>query len=172
MLHVAAIFGLVAIVRELGTPETVEKRTRERWTPLALAAEQGHDEVIRLLLLEHGANAEIYEEGYMLPFGQGLSLFFTSGCKLLLEVGKRSLGLWRSDPRFPLYLAVLNDDPEVIECFLQKIETFQDHESEIALILRTAAVCGNVGVVRRLVSRSHLNLNISGRSTTMPLKIK
>ncbi|KAI8714078.1 NACHT domain-containing protein [Fusarium sp. LHS14.1] len=164
MLHVAALFGLGAIVRELATPETVEKRTEERWTPLAMAAEQGHDEVIRLLLLEHGADAEIYEEGYMLPFGQALARtrFFASSCKVLLEVGKATVGLWRNDPRFPLYLATLNDDPEVIECFLQKIETFQDHESELGLILRTAAVCGNVGVVKRLVSRPHLNLNISG----------
>ncbi|KAI8658210.1 NACHT domain-containing protein [Fusarium keratoplasticum] len=70
-LHIAALFGLVAIVPELAISDTVDKQDAKGWTPLAFAAVQGHDPMIQLLL-EHGAKVDVQDKigatGELPPF--------------------------------------------------------------------------------------------------------
>ncbi|RSL70100.1 hypothetical protein CEP53_002017 [Fusarium sp. AF-6] len=81
---------------------------------------------------------------------------------LAVEPGEEDLDSGNLIDADDVVTACGGDQPEIVEIFVQNLETCQDSESQLGLILRTAAALGSVGVVKRLVSRSHLNLNISG----------
>ncbi|KAM6522793.1 hypothetical protein FALCPG4_012409 [Fusarium falciforme] len=167
-LHIAALFGLVSIVRELADPDTVNKQTDQGWTPLAFAAEQGRDEVIRLLLVEYGANANLSDEGGTSPLHRAVSRHRTSSFKLLLEIGKANIHSRDLAGETPLYLAILEDQVEIVEYLVDNLETWlqppEDPELQPGLILRTAAACGRVGIVKLLSTRPHLDLDVSGNT--------
>ncbi|KAL2676553.1 hypothetical protein Neosp_010314 [[Neocosmospora] mangrovei] len=167
-LHMAALFGLVNVVRKLATPESVDQQTINGWTPLAFATEQGHDEVIRLLLVEHGAKANLQDEDGMTPLHRAVSCRHASSSKLLLEVGKADMWLKDFRGETPLYLAILHGQVEIAKYFAKNLEAYPDSELQLGLMLRTAVVRGRVGIVKLLISRSHLDLNVSGKSDGTP----
>lgn len=174
-LHIAALFGFVDVVRELADPETVDKQTYQGLTPLAFAAEQGHDEIIRLLLIEYGANANLDDEWGTSPLFRAVHGNHTSSVKLLLEVGKANMMSTDLDGKTPLFLAVLEDQVEMVACFVNTLGTsrdrYRDSQVQLGLILRTAAAHGSVGIVKLLISLPHVRPNVSGRSTAVPLRI-
>lgn len=167
-LHMAALFGFVDVARKLVNPESVDQQTINGWTPLAFAAEQGYDEIIRLLLVEHGAKANLQDKDGIAPLHRAVSYCHASSSKLLLEFGKADMWLKDFRGETPLHLAIIHGKVKIFEYFADNLEAYPGSELQLGLMLRTAAVCGRVGIVKLLISRTHLDLNISGKSNGAP----
>ncbi|KAJ4312000.1 hypothetical protein N0V84_010155 [Fusarium piperis] len=161
-LHMAAFFGLVSVVSELAVGRNVNEQAVEGSTPLAFAADRGHDAVIRLLLVDHGADSNISNRNGVSPLHRAVYRHDATSSRLLLETGKADMWLKDSNGVTPLCTAILDDQVEIVEIFIQSLETGQDFESQLGLVLRTASARGRVGIVKLLISQSTLDLDVCG----------
>ncbi|KAM0424179.1 hypothetical protein ACHAPT_010548 [Fusarium lateritium] len=167
-LHIAAWFGLGPVVHKLALRETVDEMTAWGWTPLAFATDGGHDAVIRLLLIEHGADANIPDENGMAPLHHAVFNGHIDSFKILVEVGEADPWLGSHVCGTPLWLAVERGQLEILNYFIKTFGAYQGSTLKLSLILSKAAEEDYDRAVKALVvSLPNLDLDICTKSSCL-----
>ncbi|RSL48629.1 hypothetical protein CEP54_012835, partial [Fusarium duplospermum] len=173
-LHVAAHFGLIDLVRKLAVSETVDEPTARGWTPLAFAAAEGHDAVIRQLLVEHEPDANNRDSEGMAPLHRAVISGHGKVCETLLDIGRANVNLLDSNGRSALSHAVERNWTTIVDILLRTSNVYLGStEFDDRLALRSsktgshrspifcAVEQGDEEMVKKLLATNRVNLTTS-----------
>ncbi|RSM12118.1 hypothetical protein CEP52_002630 [Fusarium oligoseptatum] len=172
VLHIAALFGLAAIVRELADPETVNKQTRKGWTPLAFAAEQGplgSVGVVKRLVSRSHLNLNISGHTMFLyadparrpPLAWAAYHGSYKVSKTLVETGRVDPNIVDSTGQTALSNAVDGNRTEIVDLLLQINDVYvgsaepEDYRSPLSI----AVTRRNKEMVKRLMATNQAKPN-------------
>lgn len=169
-LHRAAERRNVKRVRQL-LQDGVKADTRDghHVTPLMLAAQRGHDEIVKLLV-EAGADvnakdrASALDEGRQTPLHRACAAGRLSTAKLLLELGANPDCLSQSGWT-PLYLALSSKNADLAICLLEHGANPNGSEKSCEPPLYTAAANNDLRMIKELLKRG-ANPNCGALSAT------
>lgn len=155
-LHLAASFGRLDIVEELLDHDAVidDGADQEVSTPLAMAAEGGHVEVMKKLMLR-GADPNTNDKDDGPVINCAISSGNQAAVELLVNTGKVALWIDRDDIQSPLELAAssLSD----VSMFNYLIERYADKlpPAEYSKALIAASEAGQLEVFNKLTEYHH-----------------
>jgi ankyrin repeat protein len=148
-LHVAAQRGDVALAVALIMDDPSEVNVRDKYgaTPLSIAAQEGHLEMVRLLL-EKGAAIDVKTNYRGAPLSTAAFYSSPMVVKLLLEKGPvDAVGAT------PLYVAALEGNVAVVKLLLEKGAAVEARADDGGTPLAIAAQQAHLDVVQMLVEK-------------------
>jgi ankyrin repeat protein len=148
-LHVAAQRGDVALAVALimDDPSEVNVRDRDGATPLSIAAQEGHVEMVRFLL-EKGAAIDVRTNYRGAPLSTAAFYSSPTVVKLLQEKGPvDAVGAT------PLYVAAQEGNVAVVKLLLEKGAAIEARADDGSTPLATAAQHAHLDVVQLLVEK-------------------
>ncbi|KAJ3458785.1 hypothetical protein MRS44_012894 [Fusarium solani] len=173
-LHVAAHFGLVGVVRELAVSETVDEPTSRGWTPLAFAAAEGQEAVIRQLLVDYESDANSRDSEGMSPLHRAAINGHGRACETLLDIGRANVNLLDSNSRTALSHAAERNSTTIVDILLRTNSVYlgsTEFDDRLALCssktgaYRSPMFCaveqGDEEMVKRLLATNRVNLTTS-----------
>lgn len=178
-LHLATYLDIVPLAnRLLHDDHNPSVKDDNDNTPLFLAADLGHKEMVKLFL-ENGASPDVMgyyrdDKGLHTVSGTPLLLAVLRGhvsiVQLLLETGQVDVDVFDYNYRTPIFLAAENGDAPMMELLL---ETGKFDVNKTSLLSRAplmaAASQGHTSIIKLLVKTRNLNLEACDRDGRTPL---
>lgn len=165
-LHVTARYGLLYLLRRLliedgDTNIGVNSKDDDGRTPLSLAAKEGHEEVVRLLLKREDVNADPKDDCGRSPLSWAAQNGHESVVRLLVEQNDIDFNLKDEDGRTPLSLAAEEGHEGVVRLLLQLKDIKVDSRDTRGLTpLFRAVKEGHEAAVRLLLERNEVDVNL------------
>jgi hypothetical protein len=152
-LHLAAYFGVEAVVKQLLATEKVDADAKDRYgrTPLSYAASRGYEDTVQLLL-EHQADIESKNSEGRTPLSYAAEGGHEAVVNLLLEKGADL----ESNDEYgwtPLILAASNGHEAVVKLLLEKGADLESKDKNGSAPLSWAAYNGHKTVVNLLLEK-------------------
>ena len=139
LLFISAINGHTAIVKALLSMSGIDVNLAQEKgaTPLFAAAQQGHVEIVRLLMNAPGINPGLgsFREGTS-PLAVAALLGRVEVVKMFLSFRQVNINIRQYDGATPLFAAVQNDHPEVVELLIS-----EGADATIPLLDGTTPLC-------------------------------
>ncbi|KAM0543846.1 hypothetical protein ACHAPJ_012083 [Fusarium lateritium] len=150
--HIVAFFGLSDLIIPIGKRHGMCTKSSEGQTPMSLAAENGHDVVVKMLLEQNRVDKNARAFRYLwTPLSLAASNGHFAVCKLLLDDNEVEPDPRDSGGRTPLSWAAGNGHVDVVELLLADSRVALDSKATWFYKGRTpvmwAAVNGRIAVV-------------------------
>ena len=171
-LHCASFFGIVDLVTVLINAEgyQVEQRDCVGRTPLAWAAENGHEGVIEILLERETIDLNRPDVYGQTPLGSAAIAGYERVVKILLEREEVDPNRPGTVDRTPLLCAAISGHEGVVKLFLGRKDVDPNRpDTDDYTPLLCAAINGHEGVVELLLRREDVDSNRPGADGRTPL---
>ncbi|XP_067676260.1 ankyrin repeat domain-containing protein 50-like [Haliotis asinina] len=143
----------------------INKRGWKRRTPVMVAAEQGHKEVVELLV-KHGTDLSLKVASNL--HGACYSgQFYAVNCVLSLNLVDLKRGGWKN--RIPMMVAAKVGSKDIVEWLLRNEANLSLRDEEDQNILHLASHKGHVDVVKYVLSLNSVGINSRGMEDRTPV---
>ena len=169
-LHCASFFGIVELVTVLINSRgyKINQQDGAGRTPLAWAARNGHEKVVKLLLEQENVDPNYPDRDDTTPLGLAAFNGDQEVVKLLLEQENVDPNHPDKNDLTPLGLAALNGHEGVVRLLLERENVDPNHaDVNNRTPLGCAAIRGHEGVVKLLLERENVDPNhvdVDGRT--------
>ncbi|KAI3793382.1 hypothetical protein L1987_36001 [Smallanthus sonchifolius] len=149
-LYTAAEKGHLEIVKELlkySNKETITRKSRLEFDTLHIAASQGHDAVVQLLLDHDPSLCQTRSQGNATPIITAATRGHTAVVKELLSKDRSLLDIARSNGKNALHLAARSGHVEIVKALLEKdplLARRTDKKGQTALHMAVKGVSSEV----------------------------
>jgi len=173
-LHCASFFGIVEVVAgliEMGCYD-INEVDFLGCGPLAWAARNGHEEVVKILLGQEGVNPDKPDNGGRTPLSLAAGRAHEAVVKMLLGREEVNPDKRDNDGQTPLLFAAQNGHEGVVEILLGQEEVNPDKPDEWGKTpLLLAAQSGHEGVAKMLLGREEVNPGKPDKRGRTPLSL-
>ena len=174
-LHITARFGLVHLSAMWLTPSadnggTANLKDISGRTPLSIAADQGHEEVVKLLLARNDVEVDSMDGDSCTPLSNAADQGHEEVVKLLLTRNDVEAGLKDNAGRTPLSKAAYGGHEEVVKLLLTRDDVEADSKDNDSWTpLSYAAYKGHEEVVKLLLTRDDVEAGSKDNAGCTPL---
>ncbi|KAI1847679.1 hypothetical protein JX265_013939 [Neoarthrinium moseri] len=168
--HLAAIFGLGGIISAVLNERNKDARDSVGRTPLSWAAENGHIEVVKLLLETEQVEVDSKDNGGQTPLSWAAENGHIEVAKLLLKTEQVDVDSKSNYGRTPLSLAAWNGRVEVVKLLLETEQVEVDSKDNYGRTpLSWAAWNGHIEVVKLLLETEQVEVDSKDNNGRTPL---
>ncbi|XP_046337772.2 ankyrin repeat domain-containing protein 17-like [Haliotis rufescens] len=172
LLHLACKGGNVEVVKfvlSLGM-QSINSRGWKKMTPVMLAADKGHKEVVELLVSK-GADVSLLDKGHDTLLHLACKGGNVEVVKFVLSLGMLSINSRGWKKMTPVMLAANKGHKEVVELLVSKGADVSLLDKGHDTLLHLACKGGNVGVVKFVLSLGMLSINSRGWKKMTPVML-
>ena len=168
--HAVAYFGLDAYVTTLANDENWNKKDIAGRTPIAVAATEGYEAVVRLLMEREDVDINSKDKYGYTPLAQAAIEGHEAIVRLLLERENVDVNSKDEDGDTPLACAAMNGHEAVVWLLLEWEGVDVNPKNEDGYTpLAQAAIEGHEAIVRLLLEREDVNINSKDKYGCTPL---